>query len=246
MLTLFKGPAGWGLGDVSPFVLKVMVWLDLKGEPYRTELGDPRKAPKGKVPWIRDADGTVISDSSDILEHLRATRGALDGDAVMPCHVGVGHLVRRTLEESYAFALSWARWDPDENVPAMQEVFRPILPPVISGVVLRRVIRPGARRAGWAQGLFRHTAAQVTARAAEDLRAVSDALGDRPYFCGDAPGAVDCTAWSFIAQTFAQRLAVDPIRAFALNDPRLIAYHDRMLPRLPTAAPGVRPISPAA
>src|SRR6476469_1614915 len=72
-------PDLWGR-NVSPFGLKLEAWLRLADIPYTVEpstnLG---KAPKGKLPYIRD-DGRLIGDTTLIIEHLKSTRG-IDPDA---------------------------------------------------------------------------------------------------------------------------------------------------------------------
>ena len=64
-------PDLWGR-NVSPFGLKLEAWLRLADIPYTVEpstnLG---KAPKGKLPYIRD-EGRLIGDTTLIIEHLKA------------------------------------------------------------------------------------------------------------------------------------------------------------------------------
>lgn len=238
MPTLYGSAPAWGLGDLSPFVVKLMSWLDLKGLPYEKRPGAPGKAPKGKVPWYVDDDGTRICDSSDIIRHLTARHGGLPGDTAAPADRGAAHLVRRTFEESLYFSLAWGRWAPPENVPRIQAAFQPLLPPVIGGLILRRVIRPQVLAMCKAQGIGRHTPEEIAARALEDLRAVSEVLGDRPYFAGDAPGTIDATAWAFLASIVLPPFS-SPAKDAVLRDERLAAYVERLRPRMVTAAPAL-------
>jgi len=73
-VVLQKFIPAWGLPDLSPFCFKAEAYLKLAGIPYSTELGDSRKAPKNKLPVIRDGAHT-IPDSNAIIEHLERTRG---------------------------------------------------------------------------------------------------------------------------------------------------------------------------
>lgn len=234
MPKLYGSAPAWGLGDLSPFVMKVMVWLDLKEIPYTRRAGDPRKSPKGKVPWWVEDDGTVIADSSDILRHLSARHGPLPGDAAAPPDRGPTHLLRRTFEESLYFALAWARWSPESNLPALMDGFRPLLPPVIGGLILRRVIRPQVLRSCRMQGIGRHTPEQIAARAIEDLTAISEVLGEQPWFAGDQPGTIDATAWAFLASIAWPDFPSAPRDALRA-DTRLMAYLERGRPRMKTA-----------
>ena len=67
-LTLVTLGAAFGLQNVSPFCLKaemLMTYLELD---YDIDMqADPRKAPKGKLPYLI-ADGRKIADSELIVE----------------------------------------------------------------------------------------------------------------------------------------------------------------------------------
>ena len=62
------GPA-FGLPDPSPFCMKAMALLKMSGLEHQCVSGDPRKAPKGKLPCLVDGDAT-IADSTFIRWHL--------------------------------------------------------------------------------------------------------------------------------------------------------------------------------
>lgn len=53
-VTLQRYLPGWDLLDICPFCFKVEVYLKLAEIPYTTVLGDPRKAPKRKLPVLLD------------------------------------------------------------------------------------------------------------------------------------------------------------------------------------------------
>jgi glutathione S-transferase len=75
MIKLHQFPPVWGR-NISPFTLKLEAWLRLAGLPYEVvPTRNPGKGPKGKLPFIEDDDGTVLGDSSLIIEHLMGTRG---------------------------------------------------------------------------------------------------------------------------------------------------------------------------
>ena len=74
MITLFQIPGGWGEPSASPFCVKLECYLRMAGHEFKNEMGDPRKAPRGKVPWIDD-DGSVICDSQLAIEHLKKKHG---------------------------------------------------------------------------------------------------------------------------------------------------------------------------
>ncbi|MFT4825847.1 MAG: glutathione S-transferase [Halioglobus sp.] len=80
MITLCMLPAAFGLRNPSPFCLKIkMALIHLNIDLDIVTVSDPRKAPKGKMPWL--VDGVVIPDSELIIEHLdKTTNGGFYGD----------------------------------------------------------------------------------------------------------------------------------------------------------------------
>ncbi|HEV2430640.1 MAG TPA: Tom37 metaxin N-terminal-like domain-containing protein, partial [Burkholderiales bacterium] len=79
-IKLFQFPRMFGIPNVSPFCCKLETWLRIARVPYEiVDTPDPRKGPKGKLPFIEDA-GVRIGDTSLIVDHLVRTRG-VDPDA---------------------------------------------------------------------------------------------------------------------------------------------------------------------
>lgn len=74
-IKLFQFPRMFGVPNLSPFCCKLETWLRIARIPYEVvNTSDPRKAPKGKLPFIEDA-GHRIGDTSLIVDHLVRTRG---------------------------------------------------------------------------------------------------------------------------------------------------------------------------
>lgn len=69
MITVYNFGPQFGLPDPSPFCMKAMVQIKMAGQRYERKDCDPRKAPKGKAPFITD-DGQTIADTSFIRWHL--------------------------------------------------------------------------------------------------------------------------------------------------------------------------------
>ena len=59
MITLHEFGPAFTLRTASPFGLKLEAYMRLSGIAYRVEFdGNPRKAPKGRIPYITD-DGAL-------------------------------------------------------------------------------------------------------------------------------------------------------------------------------------------
>ena len=54
-IKLFQFPRMFGIPNVSPFCCKLETWLRIAKVPYEVvDTPDPRKGPKGKLPFIED------------------------------------------------------------------------------------------------------------------------------------------------------------------------------------------------
>lgn len=71
MITLFQFPPAFNVPNVSPFCLKLETFLRLAGLEYQVKpVMDPRKGPKGKLPFIT-LDGKAIADTAIIMRTLQ-------------------------------------------------------------------------------------------------------------------------------------------------------------------------------
>lgn len=69
-IKLFVFPRMFAIPNLSPFCCKLETWLRVAKIPYVVvETGDPRTAPRRKLPYIED-EGVRIADSSLIVDHL--------------------------------------------------------------------------------------------------------------------------------------------------------------------------------
>jgi glutathione S-transferase len=234
MVTLFQIPGGWGEPSASPFCVKLECYLRMAEVPFKTEFGDPRKAPRGKVPWIDD-DGVVICDSQLAIEHLKKKHGDPLDARLGKEEWARGHVLRRMLEEGTYFLLVHLRWGEDAGWATYKRYFLPLLPPVIGGPVIE-MVRRGMKKTLHAQGSGRHTHEQKTKMACEDFNALATALGDADYLFGAEPTSFDATAFAFLTCLLAFPVASEP-KAFVEANERLVAYRARIQQRYFKSAP---------
>jgi glutathione S-transferase len=229
MLTLYQGPRVWGLPNMSPFCIKVEAYLRLTGIEYKARGGNPRKAPKGKIPWVVDDDGTVIADSRFIIEHLRKRHGdPLDAELSAEQRA-LGHMATRMLEEGSYWVGLYARWGEPAGWERVKAVLRPMLPRVAAGPILS-LIRRGVLRAGHGQGTMRHRADEIFALGRADIDALATILGDKPYLVGERPSSFDATVYAF-AISLLWAPFDNPLRAHGRGLPNLEAYCRRFSQR---------------
>jgi glutathione S-transferase len=228
MITLYTFGPAFGLSDPSPFVTKAEMLLKIAGLPYRTDRKGFRRAPKGKLPYLRD-DDTVVADSTFIRLYLEDRYG-IDFDAgLSPCERGVAWSIEKMCEDHLYWLLVEERWMVDANFahgPA--QFFKPV-PAPLRGLV-KAMVRRHVRRTLHAQGTGRHRAAELARLADRALGAVAAVLGDRLYLMGDEPCAADATVYAFVSGALCP-LFEGPLHDAAWARPQLVAYCARVAER---------------
>jgi glutathione S-transferase len=214
------------LESYSPFCMKAEVYLALAGLPYEADrVGDPRKAPKGKLPWIED-DGAVVADSGAIIAHLEKKHGGLLDKGLDERQRAIAHVVARTLEESLYFVMLWSRWAEPEGWQKVSSHFFDTLPAplrlFIPGIVRKKVI--GSARA---QGIGRHTRDEIYEHGKKDFAAVAEILGDKPFLTGDAVRSVDVSLYAFTSNVAKVDLST-PVAEFVKKESRLMRHMERV------------------
>ena len=224
MIELHQFRRAWGLNP-SPFCLKVEIYCQLAGIPYKPVPTLPFKAPRGKLPFIVE-DGARIADSGLILEHLRANAAWDLDDGLDARQQARGHLLRRTCEESLYFTLVYSRWVDDAGwAVAGPEFFRG-LPALLRAVVPGRA-RKKVRDQLNQQGYGRHARDEVYSLGAADLAAIAVFLGDHAFAVTDRPTSCDATLYALLKSILAPPLD-SPLKQAALALPALSDYLARV------------------
>jgi len=224
-IRVFQFPRMFSIPNLSPFCSKLETWLRITGLPYQVvETPNPRKAPKGKLPFIEDA-GHRIGDTSLIIEHLVKSRG-IDPDVHLDASQrAAALLVQRTLGEHYAFVLLYTHFIREEGWRHTQANFDK-LPPLVRTLVAR-MVRARMRKIIWVQGLGRHTDEEIIESGLKDWRAVMRIMSDGPYFFGDEPCGADAIVFATLATTLLTPIE-SPIRDYLRSQPSCVAYAERM------------------
>jgi glutathione S-transferase len=230
MIKLHQFPPVFGR-NVSPFTLKLETWLRLAGLPYEVvPTRNPGRGPKGKLPFIVDDAGTVVADSSLIIEHLVRTRGIdLDRD-LSRAQRAQALALQRLFEDHFYFVAVWSRWiDPDGWRAFGPALFGSV--PVPLRWPLAAFVRRQVRNSLHAQGLGRHSQAELYAMGRADLEAIAVVLGDQPFFLGARPTTIDAIAFGFLDNVINVPTET-ALKRSAEEFASLVAYCDRMSARL--------------
>lgn len=215
-----------GLPDASPFVMKAMVLLKLAGLDYVEDRSGFSKAPKGKQPYVND-DGEIVADSTFIRFHIEKKYGT-DFDAHLSDEQkAIGWCVEKMCEEHLYWIVVHARWMDEANFERGPARFFDSVP-AIARPLAKRFIRRRIANALWAQGMGRHSPAEINALGVRDIETLAMLIGDKPYLFADKPCGADATVFGFLASVLAP-MADSAVRDAALAKPNLVAYRDRIM-----------------
>lgn len=226
MITLHTFGPMFGLPDPSPFVTKADVLLKMSGLTYKAVIGDLRKAPKGKLPYIED-DGRIMGDSTLMRLHLEQRYGIDFDKSLTAAERGIAWSVEKLLEDHLYWAMVRTRWLDDRNFDKGPRRFFDAAPALIRPLVVA-LVRRKVRGNLHAQGLGRHNDAEIVAMAARAIDAVAAILGDKPYLMGAQACGADATVFAFVAGILAPHFDT-ALRTHAEKNRNLAAYCDRMM-----------------
>lgn len=226
MIKLFIFPPCWGMPSSSPFCIKVEAYLKMAGFSYETvHMSDPRKGPKGKLPFI-EHEGKRMGDSHLIINYLEQCR-----QTPMDAHLSDGQkalslITRRMLDEHLAWVIIYMRWAPEKNAKIIKNTFFATIPKLIRGFLFRR-IRRYMLQSIRLQGISRHSVEEICSLAKEDIQALSVLLGNNTYFFGDAPSTLDAVAYAYLASIIHAPIE-SPIKRFTLEQTNLVNLCERI------------------
>ena len=226
MIKLYRFPPLDRLPSASPFCVKLEAYLRMAGIEYEPrDMTDPRKSPKGKLPFIRDGE-TVVADSAAIIDFLKSRYGdPLDKD-LSAAERATALAYRRLMEEHLYFCIVQIRWIRDDNWARAKAHYFSSLPiPLrwfVPGMAQKQV-----RRDLRGQGIGRHTDGEINAMALEDMRTISNFLGDKAYLMGAAPTSLDATGYGFLTSILRAPFSL-PIQAEVDELKNLAAYCERL------------------
>jgi glutathione S-transferase len=230
MITLYQFKPYWDLPNASPFCMKVETYLKLAGLSYQVEvIQDPRKAPKGKLPFIKDGDKT-IPDSGFIIDYLKQKEGDVLDQHLSPEEKAKALMIQRMLEEHLYWILVYARWIDEDNWKILKPLFFGHLPAIIQ-LFLPTMIRKDLQKKLSAQGIGRHSPEEIYTLGKNDLGALSQCLGDKLYFMGTNVTSIDACAYAFLMNILHTPLE-SPLKIYTKTCTNLVAYCNRIQEKL--------------
>jgi glutathione S-transferase len=244
-IRLFAFCSGWGVPFTTsaPFPLKLATWLRLAEIPYEFVIAnDPNKGPKGKSPWI-EIDSQRMGDSTLIIEYLQKRFG-IDLDTHLNAKQRALALsVQRMLEEHYHQCFEHQLFFGQGSEERLQEFAATMPIPIrwLLPTVLKRTFTTQL----YARGMGRHSEDVIIAQGKSDLDALSELLGDRPYFLGEQPSSIDACVFGFLGVSLYVE-GNNPLFQYGASIDNLMQYCERMRTRyFPETLTTLAPLFPA-
>jgi glutathione S-transferase len=203
-LTLVTLGGAFGLQNVSPFCLKAEMLMTHLGLDF--DLGieaDPRKAPKGKLPYLL-VDGEKLADSELIVEYIDNLTGGKVYAGLSAKERAIGVALSRLVDDHLYWILVASRWLEASWFANIVDGFFHIAPKPIRGLVARSA-RKQVAQTYHLHGLGRHSREEQEGFARRDLQALQDAVEPGGFLFGPEPCVFDFTIASFMAGVFDQQ-----------------------------------------
>lgn len=226
MIILHGAGAGFGLPEISPYVTKAEVQLQMAGLSYQKTQAMPDQSPKGQIPFIRDG-AEVIADSTFIRAYLEEKYSFDLDEGLSPRQRAEAWAIERMLENHFSWAVAYTRWLLPENFAKGPAHFFDFAPEE-AREALRAEVVSRVTDTVRAVGIGRHTHDEIIALGDRSLLALSELLGRQRYLFGDRPVGVDATAFGLLAAVLTPFFP-SQLRDRVLEYPNLVAYVERMM-----------------
>ena len=227
VITLHTFGPSFGLPDPSPFVIKAHLLLKLSGLAYEAKAfaGGLNIGPKGKRPFIED-DGETVADSTLIRMHLERKHGK-DLDAHLSSRdKGLSWAVEKMCEEHLYFGMMYFRWLYKDNFQKGPAHFFDKVPALVRPLVQSMALR-NVKKMLHAQGLGRHSEADLALLIQKDIDALAAILSDREWIGGASACAADASVGAFVISALCETFAGPPLERVK-SHPSLVAYAQRV------------------
>jgi glutathione S-transferase len=225
-ITLYAGGPQFGLPEVSPYVTKAEVQLQIAGLAYTKVPGSREASPKGQLPYA-DIDGRMIADSHFIRLTIEQEFG-IDLDAGLDARDrGHAWAIERMLENHFGWICGQARFMIPANFAKGPARWFDQAPEAVRDQ-LRADLQQAVADRIYAVGISRHNEEEVLNLATRTLDALRDQLGDKAYLMADHATSVDAIAFAVLASTLTPFFD-SPLRRLIESYPTLVAYEHRMM-----------------
>ncbi|XP_064458700.1 failed axon connections-like [Ornithodoros turicata] len=222
------------LPGISPFCLKVETWLRMTQLKYENVDHKLKfKSKKGQLPFV-ELNGEEIADSDIIIKQL-SKHFEKDVDAGLTTEQrNVSHAFCSMLNNHTGWvSRCWRYRHPGQFLKAAQMDVKRMLNSKLPKGVLQFFFKLAFKsnvQQTIGHGLGRHTTEEILEFGKEDLKNMSQYLGEKQFFFGSEPHLLDCVAFSHLCQFI--YVPFEGIVQFMEQEcPNLLAFVNRMKER---------------
>ena len=211
-----------GVQNPSPPCLKLETFLKIAKIAYRSKYSaDPRKAPKGKIPYIIDGD-IKMGDSSLIIDYLTKKYNVKIDDWLTKEQIAIGYAFTKMLDEYFYWCGIYSRWIDERYWPIYKEKFFSGMPG-FAKLFVPKMVRKNMHKQLYNHGLGRHSEKEIYQISYDILEHLSNFLGDKKYFLGDKISSFDAVLYAHLANCVEIEVQ-SPIKERALKFNNLVEY----------------------
>ncbi|XP_046344614.1 failed axon connections homolog [Haliotis rufescens] len=209
--------------SMIPFAVKLETYFRMTDIPYQGDYGLKTCPGTRKFPWI-EYNGTVLGDSSMIIQYFNKKLDIDLNKDLTPEQRATARAMQKMVEEHLYWAGVCLRWNHYFDLSLMTQAM---------GMPYRLITWWVSRRMttnAWAQGMGRHSLEEIEGILNDDLQAISDFIGEKPFFMGKKATEVDCAMFGMLSQVRWNMpgLGEEGVRLIEERYPRICAFCDRM------------------
>ncbi|XP_031230340.1 metaxin-1 [Mastomys coucha] len=234
-MELFCWSGGWGLPSVDLDSLAVLTYTRFTGAPLKVhKISNPWQSPSGTLPALQTSDGNVITVPQKIITHLRKEKYNADYD--LSARQGADTLAFMSLlEEKLLPVIIHTFWiDAKNYVEVTRKWYAEAMPFPLNFFLPGRMQRQYMERLQLLCGEHKSESEEELEKelyqeARECLTLLSQRLGSRKFFFGDAPASLDAFVFSHLALLQQAKLPSGKLQAHLRGLHNLCVYCTHIL-----------------
>jgi len=228
--------------SISPACLKLETWLKLSGIKFENINHNSKlRSKRGLLPFV-ELNGEEICDSDFIIKQLATKFGKEDpGVNLSADQKNVQHAMVTMVENHLQWAIMhWRVRNVDNTLKGfqldLQNMMGTKMPAALLNFAFKHtMIRKGMKKVK-AAGFNGYTAEEIEQFGKEDIKVLSDLLGDKQFFFGDDPNHLDLVAFSQLALVLniddSEKGVKCPLKDFVNAEcTNLVGHYNRMKDR---------------
>lgn len=226
MITLIQFPKPKDRLTFSPFCLKLETFLKVARVPYENKLTVSTKgAKKKKMPMILD-HGTLIEDSTFIIEHLKQKHGVDLDSHLTNEQKAIAKAFQWLCEKSLVDVIVYFRWVDKANWPKFRDIIFNGAPWLIKATI-GNAMSKNIEKTLYKHGIGRFTNEEKIKILHDNLSAISNYLDSKKFFFGEKISSIDATLFAFLVQSHPRGI-VPQLEGAVDRYPNLRSFVQRM------------------